>query len=180
MLRRALNAPFLRRRKNINIKIARRWLQDRDRYAISKTKEPPLHPWFNKQRAYELLKETERLRNMHPLTIKYNEDSREKFRKHAVEYSMYKTHRMIRDTHDITVQLASEKEAMEHVSTLPEYLQIELKRDHSKYDLPHSLEFLKMYNPQIAKFNPPDMKKNWILGERLHDIGNDRIPYHEE
>lgn len=117
---------------------------------------------------------------MHPLTIKYNEDSRDKFRQHAVEYSMYKTHRMIRDTRDITVQLAAEKEAMGQANTLPEYLQTELRMNHSKYDLPPSLEFLKMYNPQISKFNPRDMKKNWILGERLHDIANDRIPYHEE
>lgn len=52
-------------------KIQRKVMKQKDRYAIWRTGEKPLHPWLNKTRALAILAEKERLRNMNRYTIKY-------------------------------------------------------------------------------------------------------------
>ena len=176
---RGVRIPFLRR-KSLKVKMERRWLRDKDRYAQSKTNEPPLHPWFTKGRAFEILKEEERLRNLHPGSIKYNAEIIEEFTRKGEEYELYKTHKMIQDTAEVKSLIDAQNQAMEHASTLPAHLAKEMQKHAAKYNQPPETEQESFYWTQISKIIPAELQRNWGLAQRIDDISDDRIPFHEE
>jgi hypothetical protein len=178
MLRRVVMTNILfRKKKTTQFRMKKKWMRDKDRFAISKTGERPLNPWITKSRIQILMKEFERIRNLNRITIKYNEKLIEEYANVSEEYSQLATHRYLADHIEFTDNVDCARQAEADSKTLPKFLQDDLNADLPFYSPTKEMSFAFRYSPQISRFMPKRIANNWLATHAVNTHIEDDDPF---
>jgi hypothetical protein len=145
-------------------------LKDKDRFAISKTGEDPINPWFTKPRIQKILKEVERLRNVNRHNIKYNPKLMKIYVEKSIEHSEIMLHRYFAEYEELNSNLTAVSSGLKETETLPLYLKKEIYGSASKYRSPEANEYLLKYYQQLIKILPPAMAENLECAGNMYEV----------
>ncbi|CAG9318081.1 unnamed protein product [Blepharisma stoltei] len=144
-----------------------------------KIKEKELHPYFSKGRAFYLLREFQRLRNLNRHTIKYDKATMNEFTKKAEEFSLYCTHEHFEAFEEYQDHKRCVDQAINEIQTLPDRLKAELMNEGNSR-LPRSQEVLSLYWDQLIRILPPQMVHIYKAGRKLRAVFEDKLEHHED
>lgn len=146
---------------------------------MTKTGETPLHPYFNKSRAYAMLKEQQRLRNLHRHNIKYDNAMIEDFANRAEEMSVYYTHEHFEAFEEYKQNKAAFNTLEDHLNSLPDNLKKELTSN-KEYLYPKNLQFINYYWGQVVRMLPQQFTHIYKAGQKLRVIFENDLEFHDE
>ena len=158
-----MSTVFCRKKKTNAYRIKRKWMKDKDRYAMTKTGEEPMNPWITKTRVMIFMKEMERMRNLNRHNTKYNEKLINTFADATEKYNEFAMYRFFGHHREYIENLDCMNQAKAEAATLPKYLQEDLKANQEDYELPNELDFFDKYYPQIVRVLPQKMAETWMI-----------------